>query len=181
MVPTITADVLRGRLRALAAVTGIALSVCTGTSIGQAPPAPRFDIQRYIVEGNSLLKQADIDAVLAPFAGKNRDFGDIQRALEALQDAYTSRGYNAVRVSVPEQDIRAGQVRLRVVEARIRQVRVQNNRFFDEKNVRASLPSLKENASPNTRAIGHDAQLANENPAKQVSVALQAPGPAIIT
>ena len=174
MVPTITADALRGRLRALAAVTGIALALCSGASIGQAPPAPRFDIQRYVVEGNSLLKQADVDAVLAPFAGKNRDFGDIQRALEALQDAYTSRGYNAVRVSVPEQDIRAGQVRLRVVEARIRQVRVQNNRFFDEKNVRASLPSLKENASPNTRAIGHDAQLANENPAKQLSVALQA-------
>jgi hemolysin activation/secretion protein len=53
-------------------------------------------------------------------------------------------------------------------------VRVQGNRFFDEKNVRAGLPSLKEGTSPNTRAIGQDAQLVNENPAKQVSVALQA-------
>src|SRR5262249_2169282 len=35
-------------------------------------------------------------------------------------------------------------------------------------------PSLKEGASPNTRALGKDAQLVNENPAKQVSVALQA-------
>ena len=114
MIPTRTADAPRARLRALTAVTGFALALCTGTSIGQVPPAPRFDIQRYIVEGNSLLQQADIDAILAPFAGKNRDFGDIQRALEALQDAYTRRGYNAVRVVIPEQDIRAGQVRLRV-------------------------------------------------------------------
>jgi hemolysin activation/secretion protein len=174
VIPTITADVLRGRLRALAAATGFALSVCAGTSIGQAPPAPRFDIQRYVVEGNSLLQQAEIDGILAPFAGKSRDFGDIQRALEALQDAYTSRGYNAVRVSVPEQDIRAGQVRLRVVEARLRQVRVQGNRFFDAPNVRAGLPSLKEDSSPNTRAIGENAQIVNENPAKQVSVSLQA-------
>jgi hemolysin activation/secretion protein len=141
----------------------------------QTPPvAPRFEIQRFLVEGNTLLTQSELDRILTPFSGKSRDFGDIQRALEALQDVYTGRGYNAVRVSVPEQDIRAGQVRLRVVEARIRRVRVQGNRFFDEKNVRAGLPSLKEGTSPNTRAIGADAQLVNENPAKQVSVALQA-------
>jgi hemolysin activation/secretion protein len=140
----------------------------------QPPAAARFEIKRYLVEGNTLLSQSDIDDIVKPFAGKDRDFGDIQRALEALQDAYTASGYNAVRVSVPEQDIRAGEVRLRVVEARIRRVRVQGNRFFDEKNVKAGLPSLKEGSSPNTRAIGKDAQLVNENPAKQVSVAPQA-------
>jgi hemolysin activation/secretion protein len=139
------------------------------------PPAPaRFEIRRYIVEGNTLLSQGTIDKIVAPFSGKDRDFGDIQRALEALQDTYAARGYSAVKVSIPEQDIRAGEVHLRVVEARIRRVRVQGNRFFDEKNVKAGLPSLKEGASPNTKAIGKDAQLVNENPAKQVSVALQA-------
>src|SRR5262245_51256232 len=139
------------------------------------PPAPvKFEIQRYVVEGNTLLSQSTVDGTVRPFTGKDRDFGDIQRALEALQDAYAKRGYNAVRVTVPEQDIRAGQVRLVVVEARIRRVKVQDNRFFNEKNVRTGLPSLKEGASPNTRALGKDAQLVNENPAKQVSVALQA-------
>jgi len=122
------------------------------------PPAPpRFTIQRFLVDGNTILSQGELDRILAPFSGKDRDFGHIQRALEALQDVYTRRGYNAVRVSVPEQDIRSGQVRLRVVEARIRRVQIQGNRFFDEKNVRAGLPSLKEGTSPNTRAIGQHA------------------------
>jgi hemolysin activation/secretion protein len=139
------------------------------------PPAPvRFEIQRYIVEGNTLLSQSQVDAAVAPFTGKDRDFGDIQKALEALQDAYSSRGYNAVRVNIPEQDIRAGQVRLSVVEARLRRVQVQGNQFFSEGNVKAALPSLKEGTSPNTGAISSDAQLSNENPAKQVSVTLQA-------
>jgi hemolysin activation/secretion protein len=187
--PTATAGALRCRLL----VSLFAL--CASSAIAQAPAKPqpprpqsqapvaapskppvppRFTIQRFLVEGNSILAQGELDRILAPFSGKDRDFGDIQRALEALQDVYTRRGYNAVRVSVPEQDIRSGQVRLRVVEARIRRVQVQGNRFFDEKNVRAGLPSLKEGTSPNTRAIGQDAQLVNENPAKQVSVALQA-------
>ena len=139
------------------------------------PPAPvKFEIQRYLVEGNTLLSLSDLEKVLKPFVGKDRDFGDIQRALEALQDAYVARGYNAVRVSIPEQDIRAGQVRLRVVEARIRRVRVEGNKFFNESNVKAGLPSLKEGSVPNTRAISKDAQLVNENPSKQVTVALQA-------
>jgi len=107
----------------------LTLALCTSPSVAQAPvkpqpqpakPAPQapaaplplavpqFEIQRFLVEGNTLLKQSELDRILTPFSGKNRDFGDIQRALEALQDAYTGRGYNAVRVSVPEQDIRAG-------------------------------------------------------------------------
>ena len=139
------------------------------------PPAPvKFEIQRYVVEGNTLLSQGEIDRTVKAFTGKDRDFGDIQRALEALQNAYASRGYNAVKVSVPEQDIRAGQVRLLVVEARVRRVKVEGNRFFDESNVKRGLPSLREGTSPNTKKLGKDAQLVNENPAKQVSVALQA-------
>jgi len=174
------------RCRLLAAAAGSLFALCASSAIAQAPkpqpprpqsqaPAPpRFAIQRFLVEGNSLLARGELDRILTPFSGNDRDFGDIQRALEALQDVYAGRGYNAVRVSVPEQDIRSGQVRLRVVEARIRRVQVQGNRFFDEENIRAGLPSLKEGTSPNTRAIGQHAQLVNENPAKQVSVALQA-------
>ena len=140
----------------------------------QAPVAPRFDIQRFIVEGNSLLTQAEIDRIVAPFTGKSRDFGDVQRALEALQDTYLARGFIAVRVNVPEQDLVSGQVRLEVVEARIGRVRVENNKFFSEANVRASMPTLAVGEPPNTRRISQGAQLVNENPAKQVTSGLEA-------
>lgn len=159
--------------RLLVAVA-VALSAACAQAQTQPPPAPRFEIQRFVVEGNTLIPQTDLDELMAPFTGKDRDFGDVQHALEALQDAYAQRAFNAVRVSIPEQDIRAGQVRLQVLEAKIRRVRVQDNRFFDEKNVRAALPSLKEDTAPNVRALSQDALLANENPAKQVSVSLEA-------
>lgn len=137
-------------------------------------PSPRFEVRQYIVEGNTLLSQTEIDGIVAPFTGKQRDFGDVQRALETLQETYSRRGFTAVRVLIPEQDLKSGAVRLQVIEARIRRVRVENNRFFDEANVRAGLPTLKEGDSPNTRAISEGVQLVNENPAKQVSVALEA-------
>jgi hemolysin activation/secretion protein len=143
---------------------------------GAAQDSPRFAIERYVVDGNTLVPQPEIDALLTPFTGAESDFGDIQRALEALQQAYRTRGYSAVRVLVPEQDIRGGQVRLQVVEAKLRQIRVEGNKFFDEANLRASIPSLTEGSTPSTPEIGRDIQLANENPAKQVSVALESAG-----
>ena len=149
-------------------------SLIAAAQVQEAPPPPRFEIRRFNVEGNTLLSARDVERTVAPFVGKDRDFGDVQRALEALEAAYVARGYSAVRVSIPEQDLVAGEVRLRVVESRIRTVKVEGNRFFNDDNVRASLPALKPGEPPNTRRISENAQLANENPVKQERVTFEA-------
>ncbi len=141
--------------------------------VQEAPPAPRFTIQGFIIEGNTILPQAEIDRLVAPYLGPDRDFGSVQQALEALTDAYAQRGFSAVRVLVPEQDLVSGRVRLQVIEARLRSVRVEGNKFFPEQNVLASLPALKAGEPPNTRLIAQNVQLANENPAKQATVVLE--------
>jgi hemolysin activation/secretion protein len=160
--------------------TRLARLTCAAVLLGvlavaraQPAPAPHFTIERFLVEGNTLIPAKEVDAMLAPFTGPNRDFADVQRALEALQRAYIERGYQAVRVVVPEQTLTSGKVRLEVVEAKLRNVRVEGNRFFDSANVRASLPAVQAGQVPNTRRIGENVQLANENPAKQVTVQLQ--------
>ena len=162
-------------LLAAAALVGLVSSSGAVAQAGTAPaPAPRFDIQAFVVEGNTLIPKQDVDELVAPFTGKQRDFGDIQKALEALQAEYLSRGYNAVRVLVPEQDIRSGQVHLQVIEARVRNVRIEGNKYYSSENVRGSLPALKEGEAPNTREIGANVTLANENPIRQERVVLQA-------
>ena len=161
-------------LRTAAVFLSLLWSAAAFSQASTAPaPAPRFDIQVFTVQGNTLIPQRELDALLAPFAGRQKDFGDIQRALEALQASYAARGYNAVRVLVPEQDIRAGTVRLQVIEARIRNVKIEGNKFFDDANVRGSLPALKEGEPPNTREIGANVTLANENPIRQQRVVLE--------
>ena len=142
-----------------------------------AAPAPvqseRFDVERYAVEGNTLLKPEEIEAAVRPFTGKAREYGDVQRALEALETLYRARGYSAVQVNVPEQELSRGVVTLQVVEAAIRRVSVQGNSAFSEQNIRRSLPALQEGSFPNATALSANVQLANENPAKQVDVVLK--------
>jgi hemolysin activation/secretion protein len=136
------------------------------------PQEARFDIVRFDVRGNSLLPAEHVAALVAPFVGRERNYGDIQKALEALENAYRAAGYGAVNVHVPEQEITGGTIRLDVSEAVLGAVKVVGNRHFDDANVRASLPGLVEGSAPNLRRISENVQLINENPAKQVDVTL---------
>lgn len=132
----------------------------------------RFDIGRFDIRGNTLLPAGQAEALVAPFTGRGRNYGDIQKALEALENAYRAAGYGTVNVHVPEQEITAGVIRLDVSEAVLGSVTVVGNRHFDTANVRASLPSLVEGEAPNLRRISENVQLVNENPAKQAEVTL---------
>ena len=158
-----------GGLAALLAAGVLALA--PGATRAEEPP--RFEIRRFVVEGATLVPQERLRAATAPFTGPGRDFGDVQRALEAVERLYGEAGYSAVQVLLPEQELERGEIRLRVVEARLGRVVVEGNRHFDDANVRASVPSLAPGAPPNIVAVGRDIRLANENPAKQSTVLLR--------
>jgi len=131
--------------------TGLALVLLLTSALSFAQtqtPSERFDIDGFKIEGNTLLKPDEIEAVLKPFTGKQRELGDVQRAIEALRQRYRSGGFGVVWVVAPEQDLDRGVVTLRVIEARIGKVTIQGNRFFDDANIRASLPTLREGISP---------------------------------
>ena len=134
----------------------------------------RFAIDRYVVEGASLLSQAEIDAAVAPFVGKDKDFSDVQRALQAIEGAYARRGFSAVRVLLPEQELEKGTVRLRVVESRFGKVTVKDNHHVSEANVLNALPSVHPGGVPRSSQIARELKLANENPARQMNVVLKA-------
>lgn len=134
----------------------------------------RFEIARFQVEGNTLLDEPFLDQLLAPHTGKAQDFGDVQRALEALEAAYRKRGFSVVKVVLPEQELNQGVVRMQVLETRIGGVRVEGNKSFDAANIRASLPGLREGQTPNLTRVSSSLKLANENPAKKTTLQLQA-------
>ena len=163
-------------LVALAGAVGMLLGSLPA-ALAQAPatevPAPRFEIVRFAVDGNTLLKPEEIERAIAPYAGKQKDFADIQRALEALEQVYRDRGYGVVRVLLPEQDITRGVVQLRVIEPRMGKVVIEGNQHFDATNIRASLPGLQPGATPDSQRIARNLQLLAEHPAKQTTVLLK--------
>ena len=140
-------------------------------------PAPddivRFEISRFEVAGNTLLPAAEVERAVAPFTGPGRDFGDVQRALEALEALYHERGFKVVTVQLPEQELDGGVVHLKVVAATIGQVKVGGNRHASTENIRRSLPALREGATPNLALVSANLKLANENPARKITLSLE--------
>jgi hemolysin activation/secretion protein len=155
----------------LAALVAAGLALASPALRAEEPP--RFEIRRFVFEGATLVTQERLQAATAPFTGPGRDFGDVQRALEAVERAYNEAGYSAVQVLLPEQELARGEVRLRIVEARVGRVIVEGNRYFDDANIRASVPSLVPGAPPNITGVGRNLRVANENPSKQSTVLLR--------
>ncbi len=165
---------LKRGLCVLGWATAAALPTLTLAQTPAKPPAePRFEIKSFRVEGSALIPAQEAAQILAPYTGSDRSLADIQRAREALEAAYTARGYGAVQVLLPEQEIARGEVVLRAVEAKLGKVTVEGNRFFDDPNIRASLPSLQAGSPPNTARLAKDLRVANENPSKQTTVTLR--------
>jgi len=134
---------------------------------------PRFEIRRFVFEGASLVSAADLDAATRAFSGRERSFADVQRALEAVEKLYSARGYSAVQVVLPEQELEKGEVRFTLIEAKLGRLLVEGNKFYSEANVRASLPSLTPGKAPNINDVARNLRIANENPAKQTTVLLR--------
>lgn len=132
----------------------------------------RFPITRFQVSGNSLLTPAEVDRAVAPAIGTDKSYADVERAIEALHAAYRRAGYAAVQVRLPEQELTAGVIQVIVSETRLGAIAITGNRYFDEANVRASLPSLRPGQAPNLPALSESIQLANDNPSKQIEVVL---------
>lgn len=139
----------------------------------QGGEGPRFEIRRFEVDGATLVSAGRLQEATAPFTGPGRDFGDVQRALEAVERLYAESGYSAVQVLLPEQELERGVVRLRVIEARLGRVVIEGNRHFSEANIRASVPSLVPGRAPNIVEVGRNLRVANENPSKQATVLLR--------
>ena len=164
------------RAAAITGAAGIAAMACAGTAQAEVEPGSpigHFEIVRFDVEGNTLLPGTTVEQLLAPYTGKERDFGSVQMALEALEGAYRQKGYSIVRVVLPEQELNHGVVHLRVIESKIGKVTVQGNQHFDDANIRRSLPALQEGQAPNLAMIGASLRTANDDPAKKTTLQLQ--------
>jgi len=150
----------------------LAVSLATLVAVPAMAQEDSFDIVRFQIEGNTLLPEAEVQRAVAPQLGAKRVYGDIQKALESLEQAYRRAGFSTVQVYVPEQELTGGVVRLLVTEGVIGKIVISGNKYFDDGNIRRGLPALKEGRAPNLRQMSEDIQLSNDSPAKQLEVTL---------
>ncbi len=138
----------------------------------QAQPAPAIAVTGYLLQGNTLLTDAELAAVTIPHTGPQTLAG-INAAAAAIESLYRARGFGTVVARVPEQTIADGTVRIEITEGRLGQVQVTGNRAFSRDNILRSLPGLRIGTTPDLLTLDSQAAVANENPAKKVRLIFQ--------
>jgi len=135
---------------ALAALAPAAWAAPDAAEPSTAVPSaePPFPILEFRVLNNSVLEIRTVERAVYPHLGPDRTFHDVQAARSDLEKAYRDAGYSTVYVDIPEQSVENGVVRLAVTEGRLARVRVTGTRYFSNRHILASVPSLQSGTVP---------------------------------
>lgn len=151
----------------------LALVAATRVVAQEAPPELRFHVAAFEVQGESPIPDAAAQEILAGFVGDHVGLDGLAAAADALEQAIRGQGHVFHRVLLPAQRLSGGVVRLQVVAFSVGTVAVEGNEHFGEDNIRASIPSLRGDTSPNTAQLSRELALANSHSAKDVALSFR--------
>jgi hemolysin activation/secretion protein len=139
-----------------------------------AAPKPTFVVRGYLIEGNTALPAEKFN-LLTNYIG-DLDFAQLREGLGRLQLLYRNLGFATIGVTLPQQRLTNGIVRVKIVEGKLGHVVVTDNRHFSTDNVLRALPSLETNLLLNTRWFQSELDRANLNQDRQIYPVIS-PGP----
>lgn len=140
---------------------------------------PRFNVEHYIISGNTVLTPQTIAATLTNIDGAfgtNVSFEGVKTVVEQLQQAYHDRGYATVAVTLPQQKLANQTVKIQVLEGRLTAINVVGNNFFSSNNVMRALPSLHKDIVIDAPVLEAELNRANANQDRQI-IPIVGPGP----
>jgi hemolysin activation/secretion protein len=132
-----------------------------------AKPAPKLAVTTYRIEGNTVLPARDF-GVLSNYTGTNVTFPELREGLGKLQLRYRELGFPTINVSLPQQKLTNGIVRVKVIEGKLSDIVVSGNRYFSSNNIRRALPGLTTNILLNTKWFQPELDQANADRDRQI-------------
>lgn len=145
-----------------------------GLLAGAAQAGPR--IERIAVSGNKALPTALLEAVAAPWLGRELDEAEIEALRQALTRAYTERGYLNSGLRLLSPQTQPGVLQLRAVEGRLADVQLHGLDGLNEAHVRARLQGEPDEAL-NSEQLRERFQLLLADPLFKRVQARLLPGP----
>ena len=141
-----------------------------------AAPAPvkTFPVLEYRVEGNTLMRQVDIERAVMPYLGEGKTIKDVEAARQGLEKIYHDHGYQTVLVNIPQQEVSSGVVRLAVVEAPVGQVQVKGSRYHSLQEINATVSQLQGGVVPNFNEVQKELAQVNHTEDLHVTPVLRA-------
>ncbi|HEY0906017.1 MAG TPA: POTRA domain-containing protein [Methylophilus sp.] len=141
--------------------------------VTQAEDTLRFNVYEFQVDGNSVLNPAEIEKTVYPFMGEAKTIQDVEQARTALEKTYQDAGYLTVSVTIPQQEVNAGLVRLLVTEGRVERLRVVDSQYNTLSEIKSRTQAFAEGTVPHFPTAQKELATLNRNQNRQVNPVLR--------
>lgn len=132
-----------------------------------------FMVKGIRIVGNTLLPEAQLRSLVAPYQGRELTLGDLDNLADAISEAYQRAGYPLVRVYVPAQTMADGVVKLAVVEARYGKVALDNRSAVKDGPLQSTLAPLQSGQAVSNHTLERSLLLLSDVPGAQTSSVIQ--------
>ncbi|WP_165488692.1 MULTISPECIES: ShlB/FhaC/HecB family hemolysin secretion/activation protein [Dyella] len=132
----------------------------------------RFELKKVEFTSSALLPQADLDAAVAPYLGKQVSGTELAGMLDKVNALYAARKITTARAVFKNQPIVDGVVHVELVEGRLGKVEVKGARHVDDKFVRRRIHQ-KDGEVVDTDRLREDLVYLNRTTDLQVKALLQ--------
>ena len=92
------------------------------------------------VAPSSILSKDEVNNVVKQLVGKNVFISDIQKAIDEINNLYAQKGFVTAKAFLPEQTVQNGHIYIELVESKIGNITVQENRWTKSKYITDRLP-----------------------------------------
>jgi len=134
----------------------------------------RIFVKAFKIEGATLIDEASLTAIVAPYQNKELTLAEITKAADAITAAYRQNGWLAAYAYIPEQEIKDGILEIRVIEGKIGEITVTGNQSYSENFIQKHLNRIKKDPSPREETIERALLILNEYPSLNVKAQLRA-------
>lgn len=140
----------------------------------KAPPQnPSFNVFEFKVDGNTVLPIGKIEESVYPFLGETKTIDDVEKARSALEKTYQEAGYLTVSVSIPQQDVDAGIVTLKVTEGAVERLRIKDAQYTSLAEVKTRVAEFEEGKVPHFPTAQQQLGTVNRGQNRQVTPVLR--------
>lgn len=134
-------------------------------------------VDHFLVEGNTLLTEAEIRALLVLYEGKTLSLNQMKEVAADLTSLYQRKGYYLVRAIIPVQSFATSDVTIKVVQGKIGKVKVEGAQHYDPNFIRRRFETAVSDGNFRASEFSRTMILMNELPDLEVK-AIFAPGEA---
>lgn len=139
------------------------------------PPneAPKLKIRTISVLGNTLLPEATINSIIAPYQERDLGIGDMKAVAKALEQKYREQGYLLVQVILPSQKPTGGLLLLQVVEPNLDDITVEGTDRYSAEFLEARFRENLDNQTYKSQDVERSLLLLNDLPDLKVKALLR--------